>query len=215
MQTEDETGTTIDTEEAEGATKAGSPGDGEQDGTTRDKAGETGGAPESGEGPDAEQREAYGHALAAGETVQGGEDGQEGQEGQDSGVGMGAGAVISAALGLVSLTGGWIGSVASQRSQLMGQLRNQTSGSASVAKQLQAAYGDAWEATALWAGLFALLALIVGAVVLARPAFGAPGRTPATWIRAVTWAGVSLGVLGLLLAVLKYSGAILGLPTVS
>lgn len=212
MQTEDETGTTIDTEEAEGATKAGAPGDGEQDGTTRDKAGEAGEAPEPGEGPGAEQREAYGHPLAAGETFQGGKDGQEGQ---DSGVGMGAGAVISAALGLVSLTGGWIGSVASQRSQLMGQLRNQTSGSASVAKQLQAAYGDAWEATALWAGLFALLALIVGAVVLARPAFGAPGRTPATWIRAVTWAGVSLGVLGLLLAVLKYSGAILGLPTVS
>ncbi|CAM5363759.1 hypothetical protein SFUMM280S_02451 [Streptomyces fumanus] len=33
-----------------------------------------------------------------------------------------------------------------------------------------------WHATALWGGIFALVALVVGVVVLARPAFGAPGR---------------------------------------
>ncbi|MYX98220.1 hypothetical protein GT045_26255 [Streptomyces sp. SID486] len=128
-----------------------------------------------------------------------------------TGVGQGAGAVVSTALGLVSLTGGWVGTVASAREQLVGQL--QTSSTASVGRQLKEVYGDAWHTTALWAGLFALAALVTGVVVLIRPAFGAPGRPQAPWIRSVAWAGVSLGVIGLLLAVLKYSDALLGLPS--
>jgi hypothetical protein len=128
-----------------------------------------------------------------------------------SGVGQGAGAVVSAALGFVSLSGGWIGTVAGAREQLIGQLR--TSSTASVATQIKAVYGNAWHSTALWAGLFALAALLTGVVVLARPAFGAPGRPQAPWIKSVAWAGVSLGVIGLLLAVLKYSDALLGLPS--
>ncbi|MGW0993090.1 hypothetical protein ACWD5V_07215 [Streptomyces sp. NPDC002523] len=136
---------------------------------------------------------------------------EELQEKTPSGVGQGAGAVVSAALGLVSLNGGWIGSVASAREQLIGQLR--TSSSAGVAQQLKAVYGNAWQTTALWAGLFALTALITGVVVLARPAFFAPGRPQAGWIRSVAWAGVSLGVVGLILAVLKYTDALLGLPS--
>jgi hypothetical protein len=128
-----------------------------------------------------------------------------------SGVGQGAGAVVSAALGLVSLSGGWIGTIAGAREQLVGQLR--TSTTASVATQLKEVYGDSWHTTALWAGLFALAALITGVVALARPAFGAPGRPQAPWIKSVAWAGVSLGVIGLLLAVLKYSDALLGLPS--
>jgi hypothetical protein len=128
-----------------------------------------------------------------------------------SGIGQGAGAVVSAALGLVSLSGGWIGTVAGAREQLVGQLR--TSSSASVATQLKEVYGDSWHTTALWAGLFALAALITGVVVLVRPAFGVPGRPQAAWTRSVAWAGVSLGVIGLLLAVLKYSDALLGLPS--
>ncbi|MFE0453217.1 hypothetical protein ACFW2D_18395 [Streptomyces sp. NPDC058914] len=130
-----------------------------------------------------------------------------------SGVGQGAGAVVSAALGLVSLTGGWIGTVASARETLVGQLEASSSGS--VAQQIQAVYGDAWQTTALWAGMFALAALITAVVVLARPAFGAPGRPQAPWIKSVAWAGVSLGVIGLLLAVLKYTDALLGLPSAS
>ncbi|MFD5544751.1 hypothetical protein ACFWIJ_44905, partial [Streptomyces sp. NPDC127079] len=125
---------------------------------------------------------------------------EEEQQGS-SGVGQGAGAVVSVALGLVSLTGGWIGSVAAARETLIGQL--QTSSSASVAKQVKAVYGDAWQTTALWAGLFALAALITGVVVLVRPAFGAPGRAQAPWIKSVAWAGVALGVIGLLLAELN------------
>ncbi|MFC7862931.1 hypothetical protein ACFU5B_03830 [Streptomyces murinus] len=130
-----------------------------------------------------------------------------------SGVGQGAGAVVSAALGLVSLSGGWIGTVAGARQQLIGQLR--TSSTAGVATQIKAVYGDSWHTTALWAGFFALLALITGVVVLARPAFGTPGRPQAPWIKSVAWAGVSLGVIGLLLAVLKYSDALLALPSAS
>ncbi|MDQ0993208.1 hypothetical protein [Streptomyces sp. V3I7] len=127
-----------------------------------------------------------------------------------TGVGQGAGAVVSAGLGLVSLTGGWIGTVAAARQNLIGQLK--TASTANVAAQVKAVYGDAWHATALWAGVFALAALVTGVVVLVRPAFGAPGRPQAPWIKSVAWAGVSLGVIGLLLAALKYSDVLLGLP---
>jgi hypothetical protein len=48
-----------------------------------------------------------------------------------------------------------------------------------------------------------------------RPAFGAPGKPQAAWIKSVAWAGVSLGVIGLVLAVAKYSDIILGLPSTS
>lgn len=127
-----------------------------------------------------------------------------------TGVGQGAGAVVSAGLGIVSLTGSWVGTVASARESLMGQL--QTSSSSNVGTLIEKGYGNAWQATAMWGGIFALVALIVGVVVLARPAFGAPGRPQAPWIKSVAWAGVALGVIGLLLAVLKYTDVLLGLP---
>ncbi|MFC5242733.1 hypothetical protein [Streptomyces atrovirens] len=138
-------------------------------------------------------------------------DAPETEDRAPSGVGQGAAAVVSAALGLVSLTGGWLGTVAAARETLMGQL--ETAADASVATQVEEVYGDAWHTSALWAGLFALTALIVGVAVLARPAFGTPGRTvQAPWTKSVAWAGVSLGVIGLLLAVLKYTDVLLGLP---
>jgi len=132
-----------------------------------------------------------------------------------TGVGQGAGAVVSAALGLVSLTGSWVGTVASARQSLVGQLHAQTATSSDVAKLLDEGYGDAWKATAFWGGVFALIALVVGVGVLARPAFGAPGKPQATWIKSVAWGGVALGVVGLLLAVLKYTDLLLDLPSAS
>ncbi|WP_223188870.1 hypothetical protein [Streptomyces sp. TRM68416] len=138
---------------------------------------------------------------------------EEAPESRPTFVGQGAGAVVSVALGLVSLTGGWIGTVAAARETLIGQL--ETSSGASVAKQVQEVYGDAWQTTALWAGLFALLSLVIGVVVLARPAFGVPGEPQPVWIKSVAWAGVALGVIGLLLAVLKYTDVLLGLPSTS
>ncbi|GAA2701746.1 hypothetical protein GCM10010310_71610 [Streptomyces violaceolatus] len=136
--------------------------------------------------------------------------GTEGTGAAPTGVGQGAGAVVSAGLGIVSLTGSWVGTVASARESLMGQL--QTSSSSDVGTLIEKGYGNAWQATAMWGGIFALVALIVGVVVLARPAFGAPGRPQAPWIKSVAWAGVALGVIGLLLAVLKYTDVLLGLP---
>ncbi|MEU0435365.1 hypothetical protein ABZ153_27680 [Streptomyces sp. NPDC006290] len=130
---------------------------------------------------------------------------------KDAGVGQGAAAVVSAGLGVVSLTGSWVATVAAARETLIGQLG--TSSTASVATQVKEVYGDAWATTALIGGLFALAALIVGVVVLVRPAFGAPGKPQAAWIKSVAWAGVSLGVVGLVLAVAKYSDIILGLPS--
>lgn len=137
----------------------------------------------------------------------------ETREESPSGVGQGAAAVVSAALGVVSLTGSWVGTVAAARQNLVGQL--QTAQNASVAKQIQAVYGDAWQTTALWGGLFALIALVVGVATLARPAFGTPGRIQAPWVKSVAWAGIALGVIGLFLAVLKYTGVLLGLPSAS
>ncbi|MFA3876946.1 hypothetical protein ABS735_25200 [Streptomyces sp. MMCC 100] len=138
-------------------------------------------------------------------------DGTDGTEAGPTGVGQGAGAVVSAGLGIVSLTGSWVGTVASARESLMGQL--ETSSSSNVGTLIEKGYGNAWQATAMWGGVFALVALIVGVVVLARPAFGAPGRPQAPWIKSVAWAGVALGVIGLLLAVLKYTDVLLGLPS--
>ncbi|WP_409238606.1 hypothetical protein [Streptomyces sp. PA5.6] len=130
---------------------------------------------------------------------------------KSTGVGMGAAAVVSAALGVIGLSGGWLGTIAGARSNIMGQL--ETKQSASVSDQLQAMYGDSWQATALVAGLFALSALVIGFLVLVRPAFGAPGKEPAPWIKSVAWAGFVLGVIGLVLAIAKYSDLLLGLPS--
>ncbi|MFC5953771.1 hypothetical protein ACFP51_04465 [Streptomyces pratens] len=126
------------------------------------------------------------------------------------GVGQGAAAIVSAGLGIVSLTGSWLGTVAAARETLVGQL--ETAADSTVATQVKEIYGDAWQTSALWGGLFALTALIVGVAVLVRPAFGTPGATQAPWIKSVAWAGVALGAIGLLLAVLKYTDVLLGLP---
>lgn len=129
------------------------------------------------------------------------------------GVGQGAAGIVSVVLGLVSLTGGWVGTVASAREEITGQLEMQAATNATVATQLQAVYGDAWQASALWAGVFALVGLIVGVAVLVRPAFGDPDQVQAPWIKSVAWAGVSVGFIGLVLAALKYSDLLLALPS--
>jgi hypothetical protein len=166
---------------------------------------------ESGEATEAEAPDAADTEYA--DIEDGGAEPEAAEEESSAGVGQGAGAVVSAALGVVSLTGGWISTVAAARETLIGQLH--TASNAGVATQVKEVYGDAWQTTALWGGLFALAALVVGVVVLARPAFGVPGRPQAAWIKSVAWGGVALGVIGLLLAVLKYTDVLLGLPSAS
>ncbi|MFJ6439101.1 hypothetical protein [Streptomyces sp. NPDC091649] len=128
------------------------------------------------------------------------------------GVGAGAAAVVSAALGVVALTGAWTGRVAAERETLIGQIA--TAGGGSPAQQISEIYGDAWHATALVNGLFAVLSLLVGAFVLVRPAFGAPSERPQpTWVRAVALAGVALGVIGVLISAGMYLDLFVALPS--
>ncbi|WP_405456965.1 hypothetical protein [Streptomyces sp. NBC_00101] len=129
-------------------------------------------------------------------------------------VGSGAGAVVSAALGVVGLVGGWSGKVASERETLIGQIK--TSGGGSAARQVSEIYGDSWHATALVNGLFAVLALLVGVFVLVRPAFGTPSTRPQpSWIRSVALGGVVLGAFGVVLSIAMYFDLIVGLPNAS
>lgn len=130
------------------------------------------------------------------------------------GVGAGAGAVVSAALGVVGLVGGWSGKVASERETLIGQIKTSNGGSA--AQQIHEIYGDSWHTTALVNGVFALVALLVGVYVLVRPAFGTPTAKPQpSWIRSVALGGVVLGAIGLVISIAMYFDLIVGLPSTS
>ncbi|WP_327679908.1 hypothetical protein [Streptomyces sp. NBC_00467] len=121
-----------------------------------------------------------------------------------SGLAASAGAVFAAGLGVVGLSGSWIGRVAAERQTLIGQIK--TSQGGSPADQISAIYGDAWHTTALSNGVFALLALIIGLVVLTRP-------RKSGWVPAVAVAGAALGALGLIVSIGMYFDIILALPS--
>ncbi|MFG3503912.1 hypothetical protein ACGF5F_00230 [Streptomyces sp. NPDC047821] len=121
-----------------------------------------------------------------------------------TGLAAAAAAVVATALGIASLTGTWMGRVASERETLIGQIT--TSRTGTPAQQISEIYGDAWHTTALVNGLFAVLALIAGLLVLTRP------QRP-LWVRAVGLAGAVLGGLGLLLSAGMYADLFLPLPT--
>ncbi|TSB07046.1 hypothetical protein FNJ62_31210, partial [Streptomyces benahoarensis] len=120
-----------------------------------------------------------------------------------SGVKRGAGAVVAAGLGLASVTGTWLGTLLAERQALLGQIKLQ---SGKAGDQIAAVYGAPWHTTALINGVFALLAVAVGAAVLFN-------RPRATWTRAVAWGGLALGVLGLLIAAGMYFDLLASLPT--
>ncbi|MEV6547866.1 hypothetical protein AB0M57_04045 [Streptomyces sp. NPDC051597] len=165
------------------------------------------------EAPDA-HAEAEAEAEDENEDETGGEsgDGAVPTASASTGIGAGAAAVVSAALGLVSLTGTWTGKVLSERETLLGQIKTAQGGSASA--QIHEIYGDSWHTTAAVNGGFALLALLVGAFVLARPAFGAPEAHPRpVWVRAVALGGLVLGAIGLLLSVGMYLDLFATLPS--
>ncbi|MFJ3580813.1 hypothetical protein ACIPPS_01040 [Streptomyces sp. NPDC090127] len=119
------------------------------------------------------------------------------------GIGAGAAAVVSVGLGLAALTGTWVGKVSSERETLVGQIKAQ---GGTAAQQINEIYADAWHATALVNGVFALLALIVAVLVLVRP------QRPA-WVRAVAVAGAVLGAIGVFLSTGMYFDLFLSLPT--
>ncbi|MEV6246967.1 hypothetical protein AB0M38_12280 [Streptomyces sp. NPDC051742] len=121
-----------------------------------------------------------------------------------AGIGGAAAAVVSAALGVVALTGTWTGKVVAERETLIGQIK--TSGSGTPAQQISEIYADAWHSVALVNGVLSLVALLVAVLVLVLP-----GRP--SWVRAVAVAGAVLGGLGLLLSVGTYFDLFLNLPT--
>lgn len=105
-----------------------------------------------------------------------------------------------------------MGKTLSERATLIGQIKTSQTGTA--AQQIQEIYGNSWHTTALVNGVFALLALVVGAIVLARPAFGTPGRAEQpVWVKAVALAGVVLGVIGLLISAGMYLDLFAALPS--
>ncbi|MEV0786330.1 hypothetical protein AB0I52_25895 [Streptomyces sp. NPDC050423] len=193
-------------------------GDGET--TTADKAvTDTAGAKDTAERPgtagrpdeEPTDRDTGGDTDAAEQDFDLGLD-DDGSGKESAGLGTAAAAVVSAGLGIVSLTGAWSGRVAAERETLIGQIKTSSGGSA--AQQISEIYGDAWHATALANGLFGLVALLVGIFVLVRPAFGAPSAHPqAGWVRAVAMGGIALGVIGVLISVGMYFDLIGALPT--
>lgn len=106
----------------------------------------------------------------------------------------GALALVSAALGLASLTGTSLGDMMRAREELLGQITAATGGQID---QIQALYGAPWHAVALVNLTIAVLAVIVGAVLLAVR--GRNAGTP-SWVKALALGGTVLGVIGLLIS---------------
>jgi hypothetical protein len=116
------------------------------------------------------------------------------------GLGAGAAAVVSAGLGLSSITGTSLSEMLRDRKQLIGQIESSAQapqGGGGGADQISALYGAPWHATALLNGVFALIAVVVGGVLLALVAKRAETRT---WVKAVALGGLILGAIGLLVA---------------
>ncbi|SEL59532.1 hypothetical protein [Streptacidiphilus jiangxiensis] len=113
------------------------------------------------------------------------------QESVSKGVLGGASAIVSAALGVVSLSGTYLGTVIQQRQGVLGQIGAKTN-----ADVIKNAYTEAWHRMAEWNGAFALVAVLVGAATLFGGSFLSSKEVP-SWVKAVAWAGVVLGLIGL------------------
>ncbi|MCX4781229.1 hypothetical protein [Streptomyces sp. NBC_01264] len=132
----------------------------------------------------------------------------EADEEQSSGVASGASAIVAAGLGLIALSGSWTSRVMGERETLKGQISS--ADASSTADKIEALYGNAWHMTALVNGVLSTIALLLAVFVLARPAFGAPGRTLPAWVRSVSWAAVVVAVIGIAAFLAMY---LLALPT--
>jgi hypothetical protein len=107
----------------------------------------------------------------------------------------GGAAIVSAGLGLSSLTGTGLSDMLRSRQELVGQIEASIGGGGG--DQIEAIYGAPWHTTALINGIFALAAIVIGGVLFA--VLASRGNTPA-WVRAVALAGTALGVVGVLVA---------------
>ena len=206
----------MDTRTADGKRPANGAEDERQDtpeGTPGASPGTTPGETEDHQGPgESQAAEADGRDEREDEAVdeEAVADADEADAAGRTGMAAGAAAIVSVVLGVVSLTGGWLGTIASARASLIGQL--ETSQGAGVADQVQAIYGDSWQAAALVGGAFAAAGLLVGIGVVLRVAYW-PARTGPVWVRSAAWAGVAVGLIGVLLALSKDTGLLLGVPS--
>ncbi|MCX5404433.1 hypothetical protein OHA37_11135 [Streptomyces sp. NBC_00335] len=125
-----------------------------------------------------------------------------------SGVASGASAIVAAGLGLVALSGSWTSRVIGERETLKGQISSATA--TTTEDKIEALYGNAWHMTALFNGVLSTIALLIAVFVLARPAFGTPGRTLPAWVRSVSWAAVVVAAIGVIAFAFMY---VLALPT--
>lgn len=120
-----------------------------------------------------------------------------------SGLAAASTALISVLLSLVALIGTWSGKVIAERETLVGQIELGQTGTAQ--QQISEIYGDAWHATALTNGFFAVLALVAGLAAL-----GLPQRK--SWVRPFAVAGIALGALALLISIGMYFDVFVSLP---
>ncbi|MEU3188965.1 hypothetical protein ABZ707_32900 [Streptomyces sp. NPDC006923] len=125
---------------------------------------------------------------------------------RSSGLGAAAASIVAVCLGIVALTGTWTSRVVSERENLVGQIK--IGQSPTAAQQISEIYGDPWHATAAVNGVVALLALLIGVIVLALPQ-----RTG--WVRPAALAGAILGFLGLLVSIGMYFDLFVALPSVA
>ncbi|MFF3211609.1 hypothetical protein ACFYYB_13240 [Streptomyces sp. NPDC002886] len=130
------------------------------------------------------------------------------EEQQSSGVASGASAIVAAGLGLIALSGSWTSRVIAERETLKGQISS--ANATTTEAKIEALYGNAWHMTALTNGVLSTIALLIAVFVLARPAFGAPGRTLPAWVRSVSWAAVVVAAIGIVAFAFMY---LLALPT--
>ncbi len=150
-------------------------------------------------------------ALTDGDLDDDAFDEDQAEDEQPSHVGAAACAIVAAGLSVVALSGSWVAGIVSERKSITGRL--DLSQAADANAQIAAQFAGPWHTTALVNGIFSTLALIIAVFVLALPAFGSPERTLPTWVRSVSWAGIALGALGILLFVLMYFDLLLAIPT--
>jgi hypothetical protein len=185
-------------------------GTGETTESEQEADGDSGDASEAG---DEASGEASGETTATtddADTDVGGEPAPTARSGLSS-VAVGAAAVVSAALGLASLTGTWLSDLMSSRQELIGQINGQT---LTPPEQVATIYGTPWHTIALFNGFFALAAILVAGAALIVPAIGKSGEESPTWVRAVAFAGLALGTIGLVIAAVMWFDVFTELPAV-
>ncbi|GAA0938209.1 hypothetical protein [Pseudonocardia zijingensis] len=136
-----------------------------------------------------------------------GRQGDDRAAGTADGVGPGAAAVVSAGLAVSALTGTGIGDMLRARSEIVGQIEASVSGGA--VDQVEVLYGRPWDTAALVNGAVALVAVVIGGMLLAAQS-GRP--TTRAWVRAVALGGVVLGGIGLVVAAGMYLDLFVAAP---